>query len=472
MAKKVPFNGRILMIGFGSVGHCTMPLLLRHFDMPADRITVVDADDHRAAIEPYRKQGVRYVLQPITPDNMAEVLGAHVEAGGLVLNLSVNVSSIAVMDWCRRYGVLYLDTCIEPWGHYYDNPEIPNHERTNYHLRQMALEAAKTWPSGSPTAIVTHGANPGLISHFVKAGLLEVARGMGLEARPSSKEDWARLAQATGTKVIHVAEHDTQISSRPKRPGEFVNTWSVPGFWGEGMQPAELGWGTHEKRLPDDARLHRTGPRCAIYLDRPGCLTEVRSWTPIGGPLIGYCITHGESITLSDYLTVWEDGRAVYRPTVHYAYHPCDDAVLSVRELVMSNWRVQPEARILGEDIVDGIDELGALLMGDFGALWYGSQLGIHEARALLGPQFNATSIQIAAPVVAGALWMLENPDRGLVEPEELDHEYILDICRPYLGPVVAERSDWTPLKGRSVLFDEPGLDFSDPWQFQNFRVT
>src|SRR5690606_37551090 len=101
MAKKVPFNGRILMIGFGSVGHCTMPLLLRHFDMPADRITVVDADDHRAAIEPYRKQGVRYVLQPITPDNMAEVLGAHVEAGGLVLNLSVNVSSIAVMDWCR-----------------------------------------------------------------------------------------------------------------------------------------------------------------------------------------------------------------------------------------------------------------------------------------------------------------------------------------------------------------------------------
>ncbi len=472
MAKKVPFNGRILMIGFGSVGHCTMPLLLRHFDMPADRITVVDADDHRAAIEPYRKQGVRYVLQPITPDNMAEVLGAHVEAGGLVLNLSVNVSSIAVMDWCRRHGVLYLDTCIEPWGHYYDNPEIPNHERTNYHLRQMALEAAKTWPSGSPTAIVTHGANPGLISHFVKAGLLEVARGMGLEARPSSKEDWARLAQATGTKVIHVAEHDTQISSRPKRPGEFVNTWSVPGFWGEGMQPAELGWGTHEKRLPDDARLHRTGPRCAIYLDRPGCLTEVRSWTPIGGPLIGYCITHGESITLSDYLTVWEDGRAVYRPTVHYAYHPCDDAVLSVRELVMSNWRVQPEARILGEDIVDGIDELGALLMGDFGALWYGSQLGIHEARALLGPQFNATSIQIAAPVVAGALWMLENPDRGLVEPEELDHEYILDICRPYLGPVVAERSDWTPLKGRSVLFDEPGLDFSDPWQFQNFRVT
>ena len=473
MVEKVPFNGRILMIGFGSVGHCTMPLLVRHFDMPLDRITVVDADDHSAEIAPYRKLGVNYVLKPVTPDNMAEVLETHVGTGGLVLNLSVDVSSIAVMNWCRTHGTLYLDTCIEPWGGYYNNPRLPAHERTNYHLRHSALEDAKTWPSRSPTALVTHGANPGLISHFAKAALLEVAGHMGLEGdKPTSKAGWAKLAQATGTKVIHVAEHDTQISSRPKRPGEFVNTWSVPGFWGEGAQPAELGWGTHEKRLPEDARLHQVGNRSAIYLNRPGCITEVRSWTPLGGPLIGYCITHGESITLSDYLTVWEEGRPVYRPTVHYAYHPCDDAVLSVREFVMSNWQVQPKARILGEDIVEGIDELGALLMGDHGALWYGSQLGIDEARELLGPAFNATSIQIAAPVVAGAIWMLKNPDRGLVEPEDLDHDEILDICRPYLGPVVAERSDWTPLKDRSVLFEEPGLDLKDPWQFQNFRVN
>jgi homospermidine synthase len=272
--------------------------------------------------------------------------------------------------------------------------------------------------------------------------------------------------------VIHVAEHDSQIASRPKRPGEFVNTWSVPGFIGEGLQPAELGWGTHEKRLPPDGREHPVGPRCAIYLAQPGCATQVRSWTPIGGPLIGFCITHGESITLADYLTVREGDAVVYRPTVHYAYHPCNDAVLSVRELQMSNWQIQPKARLLGSEIVEGIDELGALLMGDHGALWYGSQLGIDEARQLLGPQFNATSIQIAAPVLAGAMWLIDHPDRGLVEPEDLDHEYILGICRPYLGRVVAVQSDWTPLVDRSKLFVETGLDLGDPWQFQNFRVS
>ena len=66
-----------------------------------------------------------------------------------------------------------------------------------------------------------------------------------------------------------------------------------------------------------------------------------------------------------------ENGQPVYRPTVHYAYHPCNDAVLSVRELQTSNWQIQRQARILGEEIIEGIDELGALLMGDHGALWY-----------------------------------------------------------------------------------------------------
>jgi homospermidine synthase len=471
--KKITYGGRILMVGFGSVGHCTLPMLLKHFDMPPERIAIVDGEDHSADLAPWKDTGVRYSVEPIVPENLDAVCSKWIgQPGDLLLNLSVAVSSVALMNWCQAHKCLYLDTCIEPWAHYYENPDIPPNERTNYYLRYLAQENARKWPKGASSALMTHGANPGLISHFVKAGLLEVAKDLGLNTgKPKSKEEWALLMQRTGTKVVHVAEHDTQIASVPKRTGEFVNTWSVPGFWGEGLQPAELGWGTHEKQLPEGASQQKVGPKCSIFLGQPGCATEVRSWTPIGGPLTGFMITHGESITLPDYFTVWEDGMAVFRPTVHYAYHPCNDAVLSVRELRMRGWQPQEKARILGEEIIEGIDELGALLMGDFGALWYGSQLGIDEARKLLGPQFNATSIQIAAPVMAGAMWMIEHPNQGLIEPEDLDHEYVLDICRPYLGPVVAARSDWTPLKGRGVLFKEPDLDWDDPWQFKNFRV-
>ena len=320
---KFRFDGRILFIGYGSVTRCTLPLIERHFDMPLSHVTVIDAEDRSVEIAPFVAKGVNYVVEPIFRKNMAAVLARYVGHGDLILNLSVEVSSIDVMAWCQKNRVLYLDTCIEPWANYYDNPKIPEEQRTNYFLRYTAREKAKKWGDGATSALITHGANPGLISHFVKQGLLEIAKRKKLKVdKPRSREEWAALAQRVGTKVIHVAEHDLQVANAPKRPGEFVNTWSIPGFTGEGAQPAELGWGSHEKRLPPDGNRHKVGPKCAIYLDRPGCMTQVRSWTPIGGPMTGFLITHGEAITLADYLTVWKKGRAVYRPTVHYAYHP------------------------------------------------------------------------------------------------------------------------------------------------------
>ena len=64
---------------------------------------------------------------------------------------------------------------------------------------------------------------------------------------------------ALGVKVIHIAERDTQVSPKAKEVNEFVNTWSVDGFVSEGCQPAELGWGTHERNFPRDAKRHEFG---------------------------------------------------------------------------------------------------------------------------------------------------------------------------------------------------------------------
>ena len=74
---------------------------------------------------------------------------------------------------------------------------------------------------------------------------------------PSSREQWAKLAHTLGIKVIHVAERDTQVTNVPKQVNEFVNTWSVDGFVSEGAQPAELGWGTHERHFPADGGRHK-----------------------------------------------------------------------------------------------------------------------------------------------------------------------------------------------------------------------
>jgi homospermidine synthase len=466
--KHVRFGGRLVMVGFGSIGQGVLPLILRHIDMPKDRIVIVTAEPRGRDVA--AEYGIEFVETALTRANYREVLTARLNKGDFLLNLSVDVSSVAMIELANARGAFYLDTCIEPWAGGYTDPSLSPSQRSNYALRESA-RALRGKFAGGPTAVLTHGANPGLVSHLVKEAMLKIANDTGRpSAAPKDRSGWATFARDLGIKTIHVAERDTQVARHAKKPGEFVNTWSIDGFVGEGCQPAELGWGTHEKALPEDGRRHDFGCDAAIYLMRPGASTRVRTWTPGEGPFHGFLITHNEAISIADYYTVAEGGKPVYRPTVHYAYHPCDDAVVSVHELAGKNWKIQPEKRLMMDEIVAGVDELGVLLMGHAkGALWYGSRLSIDEARALC-PHNNATSLQVTVAVLAGVIWAIENPAAGVVEADEIDHARCMEICRPYLGTVLGAYTDWTPLAEREVLFPEQ-IDRADPWQFKNFRV-
>jgi homospermidine synthase len=314
--KHVAFGGRLVMLGFGSIGQGVLPLILRHIDMPRERITILSGDARGQEIA--AAYGVSFAVSPLTRDNFRDVLTPLLKSGDCLLNVSVDVSSVALIAFARTQGALYLDTCIEPWPGGYTDPSLTPSQRSNHALRESALALAT---AAGPTAVLTHGANPGLVSHFVKRALLNIARDTGVDTDvPATRAGWAALSRDLGVKVIHIAERDTQTASIPKQPREFVNTWSIDGFAGEGCQPSELGWGTHEKVMPADGRRHEFGSDAAIYLLRPGASTRVRTWTPLAGPLHGFLITHNESISIADYYSVVEGGAVQYRPTVHYAY--------------------------------------------------------------------------------------------------------------------------------------------------------
>jgi homospermidine synthase len=464
----VEFPGRIVFVGFGSIGQGVLPLVLRHIGISSDRITIVTAEDRGS--EEAAKYGIKFVKERLTRENFRRVLNPLIGRGDFLINVSVEVSSVALIKLCWEKGAMYLDTCIEPWPGGYTDPTVPAAKRTNYALREEAL-ALRVGNARAPTAVLTHGANPGLVSHFVKQALLNIAADTQVDAgKPATRADWASLARRLGIKVVHIAERDSQISAKPKLMGEFVNTWSVDGFVSEGCQPTEMGWGTHERNFPRDGKRHDSGCMAAIYLTQPGAGTRVRTWTPKAGHFYGFCITHSEAISIADYYTVREGATVAYRPTAHYAYHPSDSAVLSVHELAGRNFVQQERQRILMDEIIGGIDELGVLLAGHKkNAYWYGSQLSIEEARKL-APYNNATSLQVCIAVLAGVVWAMENPNVGVVEPDEMDFRRTLEVCMPYLGPVVGEYTEWTPLHERERLFPED-LDKTDPWQFKNVRV-
>ncbi len=481
----VSFRGRILVLGCGSVSQCTLPLLLDELDVAPKQVTVMDMVDNRKRVREVLKRGVKYVVDQITRENLDETLSRHLRAGDLLVDLAWNIDNPTILQWCHDKGVMYLNTSVEVWDPYAGAAHVNPLDRTLY-VRHMDIRGTiARWDGGGrrgATAVVEHGANPGLVSHFTKEALVDIsdrllgenrAKGKRRKAIEAAREvsDFASLARHLGVKVIHIAERDTQITNVPKRVNEFVNTWSVEGFYEEGVAPAELGWGTHEKWLPPNAYVHQGKPGNQICMAQPGMKTWVRSWVPCG-EITGMVIRHGEAFTMSEHLTVWDGDRPLYRPTVHYAYCPSEVAVSSVHELEMRQWVIQPEQRILNDEIVSGRDELGVLLMGhDFKAWWTGSLLSIEEARAVI-PSQNATTLQVAGSIVAAIRWMIVNPDMGFRVPDELPYDEILGVAKRYLGTWWSGAADWDPVSSRQDVFagwNARDLDRTDPWQFKNF---
>jgi homospermidine synthase len=463
----VEFGGRIVMVGCGGIGQAILPLLRRHIAFGSDGLSVLAADEVGRGIA--QECGAQFVYAHLKPRSFRRILGRHLRPGDLLLNLSVDVSSLDLMRFAADRGALYVDTSIEPWPGVFDNPMLDLRQRTNFLARHRALQLAAELGRDSPTAVADHGANPGLVSHFVKQALLDLDRALrGGTARPAGRQDWATLARDLGVTLIQVSERDTQVSDRPKRPGEFVNTWSIDGIMDEAMQPSEIAFGTAEKAKPRGAQYHRRDSG-TIFMNRPGAATYARSWTPSGGGFQGLLMSHDEVFSIGDQLSLRAGGRLAYRPTVMFVYHPCDDAMLSVMELEGRGWQPQPRQRRLGADIITGMDELGVLLAGHSrNAYWFGSQLTIDEARRHV-PFANATSVQVAAGALAAVVWAIRNPRRGIVEPDDLDFESCLATATPYLGRLIGEFTAWTPLQGRGELFDED-LDVDQPWQVQNVR--
>jgi homospermidine synthase len=119
--KFVKFRGRLVIVGFGSIGQGILPLILRHIDMKANQVTIVTAEDRGQ--KEAKDLGVRFMVEPLTRENYALILEPLLGPGDFLLNVSVEVSSLALAELCRARGALYLDTCIEPWPGGYTDPD-------------------------------------------------------------------------------------------------------------------------------------------------------------------------------------------------------------------------------------------------------------------------------------------------------------------------------------------------------------
>ena len=476
------FDSKVLIIGYGAVARCVLPILLKHIDIPYRNITIIDFIDKRSALAPWIKKGVKYFQERVTPINLAQILSRHVSAGGLIIDLAWNIDCLDMLTWCHDNKVLYASTSMEVWDPYSDIRKKTPFQKSLYYLQMEVKKAASKWQEPMTTAVLDHGANPGLISHFTKKGLIDIGKRFLRDKTAKKRErrkierlmsdgKFANLAMKLGVKAIHVSEKDAQVSGVPKRDNEFVATWCVEAMVEECIAPSEIGWGTHEKLPPRLSGYPPTGPRNQVFMSQMGMNTWVRSWVP-SEEIVGMAIRHSESFSIADYLTLWKDGSVRYRPTVHYIYLPCNETMASLHELRCRNYELQKNLRIMSDEIVGGSDTLGALIMGHrYSSWWTGSALSIEDSRRRV-PHQNSTTMQVAIGLVAAVMWMVENPEEGICWPEDLPHEYVLGIAKPYLGQLISVQSDWTPFTNYQIFFMENPdsyLDKKNPWSFNNF---
>ena len=256
------------MVGFGAVGQGSLPLILRHIDMKPEQITIVTANE-------FGKEDRRRIRRQVPrrtahADNYVAILERVPRPGrfpGQRLVRRVQRRPDRVVPAARRALHRRLHRALARRPHRHLGARRPP---LQLRLSRSRAGAAQQVPVRTDLrADARRQPGPGVAPG--QAGAAQSRRGPRHEGqRRRSREGWGRLAAQLEVKVIHVSERDHQISQVRKQNGEFVNTWSSEAFCGESLQPAELGWGTHERNWPRDGREYGFGCGAAIYLDRPG----------------------------------------------------------------------------------------------------------------------------------------------------------------------------------------------------------
>lgn len=459
-------SGILYILGLGGVGRTIIEFLPLSNLIPKkywQEIVIIEPNDieNIPAFISLRDDGdkVSHISITLTKNTMKKVLRDIIVEHSIILDCTVDVDAIKVMQVAKERECVYANSSMEDW----DFPES-NHiqntykgliGRSLYSRIQKARKLLSSDNNTSGTFLADMGMNPGLISLYAMRGLYDYAihTSNAKALKYISKNKFAECARELGLRTIQITENDTQITRFTKsKSTTFYNTWSAKGLFAECIDPVQLGYGTHD-RLTQPHMIPRSGPKNIAVLPIRGMDMKMFAYTPSrkSGTLkkfVGYSIPHGESNTISEKLTVYSTtGEAVYRPTVFFVYKPCPIAERSLEEFRKSEYTSIPERYevLRGEQIKSGYDAIGVLMHFHSSASetehpniqswWSGSVLDISDMQRI-GIKFaGPTTVQVAASMLSAVRCiLLSKHPLGFITPEDLEFKDVISSARKFLG--------------------------------------
>jgi len=183
---KIPLPRRVGVLGKGAIGSCITDMLLEtHPDINLVALDMVSMEKKDPRFE--------FIHHKVTKDNLKDLLKLmRLKEGDILLDLSSDIDCTQVWDLCMRNNIMYFNTAMEEWPDSDNLITFPKNKQEMYNssLGKTIDDLRKDtrWnESHGLTTLLLMGANPGLISHFTKRGLLDASQYF------LTRKDWTDL---------------------------------------------------------------------------------------------------------------------------------------------------------------------------------------------------------------------------------------------------------------------------------------
>ena len=461
----IKFDGAIIQFGFGAVGKSFYEKISKEIKFDENKYFVISRD--KFEFEAFINLGgmtENFITCEITKENFKEVFEKYLTEGDLLIDFADTVGTKDILKWCAENNIMYINTgeadWPENWYSIFNENLIKNEIRENCKNNDLV---------NKHPIVLQHGNNPGLVSHFVKAGIEYIVNTQRKKDKVLkqliSQNKFNEAAYKLGIKMIHVNDIDTQEVKDKYSDDTLFSTWCIDSFFFEMISEATLNLGTHEKVDYEETCNLVDYKNGFLEFKNIAAEKKCRTYYP-NGEFEGFLVPHEETITIAKSLEVKENGKTIYRPSVMFLYSPCEyarnyflkakvneypnpdpekplDCENSNGQSIVRGYIYPEKSEIIyQEKISNGTEYVGVLLIGDdFEPVWIGNRI---EQKFLYKNKKDSywqtpTITPVAMSALAAVCWMIKNKNKkGIYFPDDIkDYKHILKTAEKYISKTI-----------------------------------
>ena len=461
----INFDGNIVQFGFGAVGKSFYEKVSKEIKFNENKYFVITMDKEEfTAFINLGGMVANFIEAQVTKENFKEIFEKYLNEGDLLIDFADTVGTKDICEWCAERNIMYINTGEADW------PENWYSILNENLLKNKLKEKYKNSNSKAKHPIVLqHGDNPGLVSHFVKAGIEYIANTQFKKDKQLKEfiknNKFNEAAYKLGIKMIHVNDIDLQKINDNYSDDKLFNTWCIDSFFFEMLSEATMNIGTHEIIDYEDKCKEIDYQNGFLEFKKLAVEKKCQTYYP-NGAFEGFLVPHEETITIAKSLEVKQNEKVVYRPSVMFIYSPCEFARRYLENAKVNDYPepdinkpldcenqngltivrgyVYPKYSeiVYKEKIESGTEYVGVLLIGEkFKPVWVGNRVELSFLYKNKKDSYwqMPTITPVAMSALSAICWMIKNKEKGgIYFPDDIDdYKSILKIAEKYISKTI-----------------------------------